>query len=152
MKKALLLLPLIAVIGCAPMPGQNRYNMADVGKNVELEEARVLRVKEVDIIGEKTGVGAAAGAGAGMVAGSHIGDGRGQLLGIIAGAVIGSIAGGIAEQELQNMKGYEYRVKTKSGKVKSIVQHQNKDDVVFKKGDKVLVQTSGQYQRVIPND
>lgn len=149
MKKALLLLPLIAVIGCAPMPGQNRYNMADVGKNVELEEARVLRVKEVDITGQQTGVGAGAGMATGMVAGSHIGDGRGQLLGIIAGAVIGGIAGSIAEQEMQNMKGYEYRVKTKSGKIKSIVQHQNKDDIVFQKGAKVLIQTSGQYQRVV---
>jgi outer membrane lipoprotein SlyB len=152
MKITLIFASLLLLVSCAQNPGQNRYNLAEAGRASEIEKATILKVKEIDITGQNTGVGAAAGISAGAIGGSYVGDGRGQLAALLVGAIVGGIAGHIAEKEMQNTKGYEYRLRTESKKVKTIVQHQHKDDVVFKKGDKVLLQTQGIYQRVLADD
>lgn len=150
--KHLLLIPILFLAACQQTPGQNRYGHAEVGKATVIEYARVLGVKQVEITGKNSGVGAAGGAAGGAIAGSHIGSGRGQLAGMLAGVIVGGIVGHALEQEMQNMVGYEYRVKTEDKKIKTIVQHQNKDDIVFKKGDKVMIQINGEYQRVLPRE
>ncbi len=154
MKKQIIssLLIILLVSGCAKNQGQNQYNYNEVGQSTEVEFAQVVQVKQVDIQGRNTGTGAAAGMAAGSAAGYQVGNGNGQVGGLIAGMVIGGIAGHIAEQELANQKGYEYVVVTEHKKTKSIVQNQNPEDVVFKKGDRVMVQTTGAYQRVMPTD
>ncbi len=148
--KHLFVVPVLLLAACAPNQGQNRYNQAEVGQQTELEYGKVLAVKSVAITGENKGIGSAAGMAAGMTAGYQFGNGNGQLAGLIAGAIIGGIAGHIAEQEAIEQVGYEYIIKIDgSKKPRSIVQYQNKDDIVFKKGDKVMVQTTGSYQRVM---
>ncbi len=148
--KPIYLLPLALLAACAPNQGQNRYNKAEIGQQTELEYGKVLSVKEVAITGENTGVGASAGMAAGSAAGYQFGNGNGQVAGVIVGAIIGGIVGHIAEQEAREQVGYEYIIKLDDQKKpRSIVQYQNKEDVVFKKGDRVMVQTSGSYQRVM---
>lgn len=148
--KKLLLLPLLLITACAPLQGHGRYNQAEVGQQTELEYGKVLAVKSVAITGQNSGLGASTGMIAGSAAGYQVGNGNGQLAGLIAGMVIGGIAGHIAEQELAEKQGFEYIIKI-DGKKKpiSVVQYQNKADIVFKKGDRVMVQGSGQYQRVM---
>lgn len=144
----------IMLAACAHQPGQNSYKISESGKATEIEYATVLSAKQVEIIGETTGVGAAAGGfGGAIAAGGNIGQGGGSLIAAIAGAVAAGVAGHMIEQELQNTVGYEYRIKVDGEKkAKSIVQNQHKDDIVFKKGDRVIVQLQGQYQRVVEAD
>jgi outer membrane lipoprotein SlyB len=148
--KKLFIIPILLLSACAPQQGQNRYNKAEVGKQTEIDYGRIVSVKEVDVTGENTGLGSAAGMAAGATAGYQVGNGNGQLAGMVVGAILGGIAGHVIEQEAQNTKGYEYIIKI-DGKKKpiSVVQNQNKDDVVFARGDRVMVQGSGQYQRVM---
>ena len=154
MKKTCIIIGLtaIALSGCAKNPGQNQYSYKEVGKSTVVEFAQVVAVKPVDITGRNTGAGAEAGALAGGVGGYQVGNGNGQLGGMVAGAVLGAVVGSAAEQAAADQKGYEYTVATEHKEVKTIVQYQNKEDVVFKAGDRVMVQTSGTYQRVLPTD
>lgn len=148
--KKLFIIPLLLITACAPLQGQGRYSQHEVGQQTELEYGKVLAVKSVAITGDNSGMGMNAGALAGSVAGYQVGNGNGQLAGLVVGAIVGGIAGHIAEQQMAEKQGFEYIIKI-DGKKKpiSVVQYQNKDDVVFKKGDKVMVQGSGQYQRVM---
>ena len=149
----LLLIPILLLAACQQQPGQNSYRLAESGKATQIEYATILRAKEVKIIGEQTGVGTGVGGLVGGIAASNIGGGDGALLAAIGGAVIGGIMGSMAEQELQNTVGIEYILKVDGEKkAKSIVQNQHKDDVVFKKGDRVIIQLQGGYQRVAPLD
>lgn len=151
MRNIVLLIPVLALTACVPNQGQNRYNQAEVGQQTELEYGKILSVKQVAITGQNTGLGASAGMAAGSAAGYQFGNGNGQLAGLIAGMVIGGIAGHIAEQEAREQVGYEYIIKIEGQKkARSIVQYQNKEDVVFSKGQAVMVQTTGSYQRVMP--
>jgi outer membrane lipoprotein SlyB len=148
--KKLFIIPILLLTACAPQQGQNRYNAAEVGKQTELDYGKILAVKTVEVTAENSGLGRNAGMAGGAMAGYQVGNGNGQLAGLLIGAVVGGIVGHIAEQELANTRGYEYIIKI-DGKKKpiSVVQFQNKDDAIFKKGDKVMVQGSGDYQRVV---
>jgi outer membrane lipoprotein SlyB len=148
--KKLFLIPVLLLTACAPQQGQNRYNSAEVGKQTELDYGKILAVKVVQVTGENSGLGSKGGALGGAIGGYQVGNGNGPLAGLLIGAVIGGIAGHIAEQELANTRGYEYIIKIDDKKKPiSVVQFQNKDDVVFKKGDRVMIQVSGSYQRVM---
>jgi outer membrane lipoprotein SlyB len=147
----LLLIPAL-LAGCVKNPSQNTYNYNEVGQSVIVEFAQVVQVKEVDIQGRNTGTGAALGAAAGGTAGYQVGNGNGQLGGAIAGVLVGAVAGAAIEQAAANQKGYEYIVVTEHKETKTIVQYQDPKDVVFKKGDRVMVQTKGTYQRVMSTE
>jgi outer membrane lipoprotein SlyB len=152
MKKIALVLSLAVLASCAKNPSQNTYNYNEVGQSTIMEYAVVVKVKEIDITGRNTGAGSALGATAGGVAGYQMGNGNGQIATVLAGAVIGGIAGHVAEQAAADQKGYEYTVVAEDKKTKKVVQYQNKDDVVFRKGDRVMIETTGTYQRVLPTD
>jgi outer membrane lipoprotein SlyB len=152
MKNILLPLLLLALLGCAKNVSQNNYNYNEVGQSIIVEFAQIVHVKEVDITGRNTGTGAMIGASAGGATGYQFGNGSGQAATAIAGVVIGAIAGSAIEQAAANQKGYEYVVVTEHKKTKTIVQYQNPEDVVFRVGDRVMIQTKGTYQRVLPTD
>lgn len=152
-KRNFILIPLsVLLFACNADPSQNRYNYNEVGQSVIVEFATVVAVKPVDITGRNTGAGALAGAAVGAGAGSYAGNGSGQGWAVAGGAVAGAIAGAVVEQQAANRKGYEYVVVTEHKQTKTIVQYQNEGDVVFKQGDRVMVQTKGTYQRVLPTD
>ncbi len=152
MKKLLIALCFTTLAACAPNPGQNEYNYNEVGQSVVVDFARVVSVKKVHIHGRNTGTGALAGAGAGAVGGYQVGNGNGQVAATLGGAIIGAVAGAVVEQQLANQTGYSYVVVTEHGDTKTIVQYQNPEDVVFRKGDRVMLQTKGTYQRLLPTD
>ena len=152
MRRIVFLSALLLLGACAKNPGQNQYNYNEVGQSTIVEFAQVVAVKPVDITGRNTGAGARAGALVGGVGGYQAGNGNGQLAATIGGAVAGAIAGHMIEQAAADQKGYEYVVVTEHKETKTIVQYQNEKDVVFKQGDRVMVQTKGTYQRVLSTD
>jgi outer membrane lipoprotein SlyB len=137
--------------GCN-QPGQNRYGYQDVGRNTEVEFGTVIKSREVDITGQNTGLGATAGAAGGALGGAYIGHGGGTLGAMLATAIIGGVAGHIAEQAIADHKGIEYVVTEANGKTVTIVQNKVDGDELMRKGTRVMIQTSGQYQRVLPAD
>ncbi len=154
MKKSIAAALLLATClsACAKSPDQNRYNYNEVGQSVVAEFATVVTVKEVDITGRNTGAGALAGAAAGAGGGSYMGNGSGSAWAAAGGAIAGAAIGMAAEQALADHKGYEYIVVTEDKKTKTIVQNQSPTDRVFNAGERVLLQTKGTYQRLLPTD
>lgn len=151
MKKILVLL-LVLTTACTPIQGQNRYSQHEAGQATEIAYGTITRVKPVAIQGQSTGLGTSAGMAAGSVAGYQVGNGNGQLGGLIAGMIIGGIVGHLAEQEVHNNQGYEYIIKLDSKRAISVVQNHRDGDKIFSKGDRVMIQTSGSYQRVMEAD
>ena len=137
--------------GCQAKNSQNQYDYSEVGKSSVAEFATVVAVREVAVTAKNTGTGALAGGVAGGVAGNAVGNnGYGQVVGLVGGAVVGAVAGSIAEQAISDYKALEYTVIKEDGTTVTTVQNTKPDEPVFKAGDRVLVQTSGSYQRVLP--
>lgn len=133
-------------------PGQNVYDYREAGQSVIVEFGTVVDARPIKIKGPNTGVGAAAGAGAGLGIGSQVGSGDGTAAAMIGGVLIGAVAGAMAEQAIQDKTGIDYTIVLQSGKTITVPQYFKKDEPVIKKNDRVMVQTSGSYQRVLPAD
>lgn len=152
MKKSLAcLLSLTMLTGCNH-PSQNRYGYQDVGQATVVEFGTVISERPVDITGQNTGIGATTGALGGAIGGSYIGNGGGSLAGMLAGAVIAGVAGHMAEQAISDHTGIEYVITTTKGVTLTIVQNYVAGDPSIKPGQRVMIQTSGMYQRVLPAD
>lgn len=167
MKKLLHALVCVALVSllaaCAETQGQNVYNESEIGKQTDIEFGVIKAIKRVKVKKDQaSGVGTVAGATAGGLAGSQVGDGNGAVVGAVAGVLIGAIAGEMAEKELSDQVGIQYLIRKENGKTVSIVQNIHKDDAPLKVGQKVMIETSGswqkasekrhgaQYQRVLP--
>lgn len=152
-RKAILLLMLAgSLTACARHEGQSQYRYSEVGQSTLVEFGTVVTVREVGITGRNSGAGALVGAGVGAGAGSYAGNGSGNTWAIAGGALAGAIAGAAAEQAAADRKGIEYVITTEHGKTMTIVQDVNPEDKVVQPGGRVMVQTSGSYQRVLPAD
>lgn len=151
MKSFLFLIGLLFLSACTT-PSQNVYDYREAGRSVIVEFGTVVDVRPIKIKGQNTGVGAGTGAVAGGIAGSQIGQGDGQIAGAAAGILVGAIAGSAAEQAMQDSEGREMTIVTEKGKVLTIAQYFKKDEPIIQKGERVMVQTSGSYQRVLPAD
>ena len=148
MKYFILIATSLVLTACAT-PSQNVYDFTEAGQSTIVEFGTVLKVRDIEIKGKNSGVGALAGGVAGAGAGSAVGNGDGQAVAIIGGALIGAVAGSMAEQAIQDQRGLEYTIITENKKVITIPQYIKKDEPVFPKGSRVMVQTSGSYQRVL---
>lgn len=148
MKYLTLIATSFLLTACAT-PSQNVYDFKEAGQATIVQFGTVLKVRNIEIKGENTGVGALAGGVAGAGAGSAIGSGDGQAFAMIGGALVGAVAGGLAEQAIQDQRGIEYTIVTENKKIITIPQYIKKDEPVYKKGSTVMVQTSGSYQRVL---
>lgn len=149
MKKLILVCASVAVLVGCQKPGQNTYKAGEVGVSRAVEFGTVQNRREVAIQGKNSGTGMLLGAGVGAGGGSYVGNGSGSDWAMAGAAVAGAVAGHLIEQEMQDSTGYEYVVRMQSGKTKTIVQENIEGDVVFKRGDKVMLQycDSGEYQR-----
>jgi outer membrane lipoprotein SlyB len=142
----------IILAGCARHEGQSQYSYSEVGQSTLVEFGTVVSSRDVGITGRNSGAGALVGAGVGAGAGSYVGSGSGRGWGVAGGAVAGAIAGAVAEQAAADRKGIEYTITKENGRTVTIVQEINPEDKVFQPGARVMVQTSGSYQRVLPTD
>lgn len=149
MKKFICLIGVLLLTACET-PSQNVYDYREAGRSVIVEFGTVVDVRQIRIKGENTGAGAALGGVGGAVAGAQVGDGSGQVAGAAAGLIVGVVAGALAEQALQNKEGREFTIVTEKGKTLTIAQYFKKDEPIIKNGERVMVQTSGSYQRILP--
>lgn len=135
--------------GCVQKPGQDVYQASEIGVSRAVEFGTVIVVREVQIIDDKKGTGALLGAGVGGGAASYTGGGSGRTWAIVGGAIVGAIVGNAIEEQAGKRTGYEYTVSMLDGETKIIVQEKIEGDVVFKPGDKVMLQycDAGKYNK-----
>ena len=135
----------LLLAGCPAGLGGKDYSRSQARSVQEVQMGIVESVREVNIEGTKTPVGAGAGAVVGGVAGSTVGGGRGSVVGAAIGAVLGGVGGAAAEEAVTRQKGVEITVKLDSGRMIAITQAADQE---FRVGDRVRVQTGGGVTRV----
>jgi outer membrane lipoprotein SlyB len=133
-------------------PNMNVYRYDEVGKTSAVTFGTILQVRSIGIIGENTGGGAAAGALAGAAGGTYIGADDGTAWAVAGLAVAGGIIGYLIEQGFADREGLEYTVILENGVTITTVQEIPEDKIPLKVNSRVLVQTQGGYQRVLPAD
>jgi len=144
MRRVLFLLVVGSVVlsGCASSLSGSAYERRQGRTVQDVQLGTVEHVREVQIEGTKTGIGAAAGTVAGGIVGGAAG-GRGNVssaIGSIAGAVVGGVAGAAVEEGATKQKGLEITVRLESGRLIAITQAA---DEAFNVGDRVRI-LSGQ--------
>lgn len=97
----------------------------------------IVQVKEVDVPGKGTGVGAVAGGVAGAVLGHEIGESR---TGTAIGAVVGSVAGHQVERQARMYKRYDIVVRMSDGSMRNL---SSETPPLARAGDKVQVLADG---------
>ena len=139
MKKAVFLLPAL-LAGCAPGLGGGDYARTEARQVQQVRMGQVLAVRQVQIEGTRTGVGAAAGAAIGGIAGASATDSR---LGQVAGGILGGLAGGVAGQAIEEMatrrRGIEVTVRLDSGETIAVVQAADAETAALRPGERVRV-------------
>ena len=131
--------------GCPASTSGGAYTRSQTRQVEEVQMGRVESVREVQIEGTKTPIGAGAGAVVGGVAGSNLGGGRGSTIGAVLGAVAGGVAGAAVEEGATRTKGLEITVKLDNGRLIAITQAA---DEQFHPGERVRVLTGGGVTRV----
>lgn len=152
MKKTQTLIALIAALplfACAT-PGQNLYATNEVGKSVVVEFGTIVGKRNVDVKNTDNTTGALAGGALGAAGGANLGGGNGSAVGAVGGAIAGAVIGGLAQQAMSHKVGIEYVITKENGKTLSLVQVLQDNDQPINIGDRVMVQTSGSFQRVLP--
>lgn len=142
---ALLAAALAMLGGCAAGTGSKDYSRAQARGVQEVQMGVVESVREVNIEGTKTPIGAGAGAVVGGVAGSTVGGGRGSVVGAAVGAVLGGLGGAAAEEAITREKGVEITVKLDSGRLIAVTQAADQE---FRVGDRVRILSGGGVTRV----
>ena len=135
-KAVFLILLFIFFVGCIESKSANVYSRNTAMKQQIAEKGTVESVKQVEIEGTKTPVGAVAGAAAGGVLGSTIGSGRGRTLATVAGVLAGAAGGVVAEEAITSKKGLEIVVKKDNGQTIVVVQEA---DVFVAAGNRVNI-------------
>ena len=141
-----LLTAALAVLGgCASGTGGKDYSRDQTRAVQEVQMGVVESVREVNIEGTKTPIGAGAGAVVGGVAGSTVGGGRGSIVGATLGAVLGGLGGAATEEAVTRQKGVEITVKLDSGRMIAVTQAADEE---FRVGDRVRILSGAGATRV----
>jgi len=93
-------------------------------------------MREIDVRGEGTGLGAVGGAVVGGVLGHQVGSGRGNDVATVVGAVGGAVAGNQIEKHARSTKSYEITVRFDDGSSRVISEG---NPPTWRTGDKVKV-------------
>ena len=142
---ALIAASTLLLAGCPAGLGGSDYSRSQARTVQEVQMGLVESVREVNIEGTKSPVGAGAGAVVGGVAGSTVGGGRGSVIAATVGAVLGGLGGAAAEEAVTRQRGVEITVKLDSGRMIAITQAADEE---FRIGDRVRVLSGGGTTRV----
>lgn len=127
----------VVTVGCQPVSqGSKTYKPGQAQQAMTVFQGTVLKVAEVQIQHEESGVGAVGGAVVGGIVGSTIGGGRGSTLASTAGALGGAAAGSAAERAKALRPGLEIELEMDDGRILVIVQEKDDEYAV---GDRVRV-------------
>lgn len=99
----------------------------------------IVEVKEVDVPGKGTGIGAVAGGVGGAVVGRQIGENR---TGTAVGAVVGAVAGHQIERQARMHKRYDITVRMNDGSTRNF-SDESGTPVTLKSGDKIRIAQDG---------
>ena len=124
----------LVLSGCPASMSGGSYTRDQARQAQDVQLGYVESVRQVNIEGTKSGVGAVSGAALGGVAGSNIGGGRGQIAGAIGGAVLGGVAGAAIEEGVTRQPGLEITVRLDNGRMTAVTQAA---DEPFYPGDRV---------------
>jgi outer membrane lipoprotein SlyB len=141
----LVLTLLFALGGCASSMSGKAYERSSARTVQEVQMGTVTHVREVQIEGTKTNIGASVGAVIGGTAGGNSRSPVRSTIGGAAGAVVGGMIGAAAEEGMTRQKGIEITVKLDAGRMIAITQAADED---FKVGDQVRILTGGGVTRV----
>ncbi len=125
----------VTLAGCASSMSNSAYERRQARTAHEVQMGMVEHVREVEIEGTRSRVGATAGAVAGV--GAMRGHGP---VGRVAGAVAGGVAGAAIEEGVTRQKGLEITVKLDSGRMLAITQAADEN---FYVGDRVRILSGG---------
>jgi outer membrane lipoprotein SlyB len=143
---------IIALSACTNSTSST-YSGRDVGQVIETTEGTVVSSRIVEVRGgENNNTGALAGAAVGATTGAVIA--KGQSASIAAGVIgglIGAGAGYLIEESARSREGIEYVVQMDDGRVVTIVQNRDTEELPLQDGERVLVQYGSDYTRVIPS-
>jgi outer membrane lipoprotein SlyB len=139
---AMLMVLATVLSGCVSSKAGDVYSRDQARTEQSVRLGTIDAVREVQIEGTKSGVGAVAGGVTGGIAASTIGHGTGSAVAAAVGAIAGGLAGSAAEEGLTKSAGLEIIVKLDSGQSIAVVQAVDAS-TTFQPGDRVRV-LSGQ--------
>lgn len=143
---ALIGVSMVALSGCAsPSLSGSAYSRDQARQEQSVRTGVVESVRQVQIDGTRSSIGAAAGSVVGGVAGSNVGQGKGSSVAAILGAVGGGIAGQAIEQAATRKPGIEITVRLDNGSMVAITQEA---DEAFRPGERVRILAGGGVSRV----
>ncbi|MDD3275697.1 MAG: glycine zipper 2TM domain-containing protein [Kiritimatiellales bacterium] len=146
LRLVLFLIATALIAGCASSPSGDVYSRNQTMQAQTIQMGTVESVRNVQIEGTKSGVGAVSGGIAGGVLGSTIGSGKGSTLAALGGAALGAVGGSMAEEKLTKKAGLEITVQLDGGSLIAVVQEA---DVMFSVGERVRVLSGGGTTRIV---
>jgi outer membrane lipoprotein SlyB len=135
----------LLLAGCPAGLGGKDYSRDQARTAQEVQMGVVESVRQVNIEGTKSPVGAAAGAVVGGAAGSTVGGGTGRVITTTVGALLGGLGGAAAEEAVTKQTGLEITVRLDSGRMIAVTQAA---DEQFNVGERVRVLSGGGTTRV----
>jgi outer membrane lipoprotein SlyB len=137
---------LLVMAGCTSVDGQGRYRVESIGKAQRSIEAVVMSARPAFIQQSTSGQGAAAG---GLVGGSLAAES--DNAGVIIAGIIGGIIIGEAIESASNVHdATEYVIRTSANALFTVAQV-DRGNLIFKKGDEVIL-VYGYPSRLIANN
>jgi outer membrane lipoprotein SlyB len=139
-RKLILILSLFLVAGsallssCASSRSAQVYSRDQAREEMRVNYGTVKEVRDVQIEGTQSGVGAIAGGVTGGVLGSMVGGGRGRVVGAVIGALGGAAGGHLAEEAITRKNALEITVELDTGEMVTVVQEA---DMQFYAGERV---------------
>ena len=143
---SLLLISVALLAGCATSKSGDVYTRDQARQEQTVRMGVIESLREVQLEGTKSPVGAIAGAAVGGLAGSTLGHGTGSTVAAVIGAVAGGLAGSAIEEGVTRQLALEITVKLDNGQFVSIVQEGGAGD--FRPGDRVRVLSGRGESRV----
>ena len=122
--------------GYGPPPGYPPPPAVEPPKPICHDCGVIESVREVEKIGQGSGVGAVAGGVAGGLLGHQTGGGRGKDVMTVLGAIGGAVAGNSIEKNVKKVKSYEIAIRFEDGTSRLIAQD---NPPAWRSGDKVKV-------------
>lgn len=107
---------------CASSRSGSVYSRDQALREMRVQYGTITSIRDVQIEGTQSGIGAVAGGVTGGVLGSFVGGGRGQIVGGVLGALAGAGAGALAEEGITRKSGLEIMVELDNGEAVSVVQ------------------------------
>lgn len=122
------------------------YDRRQAGEAQYVSHGTIVAMREVQIAGERSGLGTIGGGVLGGVGGSMIGKGRtATIAGTAGGAILGAVLGSVAEKQLTKTTATEFMVREDTGQTLAVVQA---NDERLVPGERVVV-LRGSRARVV---